>query len=429
MSLRPTHIYRAFTRVVLLAIALSLVVFVGIQYARNGKTAGISLTRAPSLQQCATDSAVICWKTKVTTGSVLQYSADSSFNLQISEPAATTFHTVTLRGLRADQTYHYRIVMNGRTLYASAFRAYPKPGDSRYDHFSFWAIGDGGSTGSHQMAVRDRIQALVDKGQVDFGLYLGDIVYPRGAENGQDARYFVPYQSIIDKQTCWTVLGNHDLREQEGLAYFQNRALPIPDTLADPQHGERWYAFSFGSALLIALDSSDPVNPIQTQFLRWVLEHHRDKLWKFAFFHKSPYATPYLNEEPCSHTSNMQVRENWSPLFEEYEVDAVFCGHSHTYQRSQLRKDFFPDKKGVYYLISGGGGSKETDHHVNLSDSECNHPSLTQAAVKSSTYHFLQVTIASLTFSIRAIDETGQIFDTFTFTKSHPVSAPHHRKG
>jgi len=379
-----------------------------------------ALTRAPSLQQCAADSAVLAWKTNIATPGLVQYGFDQSYNHETGNFTKTTFHVLALRRLQSDRVYNYRVVAGGQTLYAGAFRTYPQTGDSRYDHFSFWVLGDGGSGDRHQMAVRDQIQQVVNNGQADFGLYVGDIIYPKGAEADQDEKYFVPYKSIIDKQTCWTALGNHDQRAERGVAYYLNRALPVPDTLADPLHGNRWYAFSFGAALFIALDSSEPANPIQKRFLRRILKNSRDKLWKFVFFHQPPYATPYLNESPCSHASDMSARDNWSPLFEKYEVDVVFNGHNHTYQRSRLRRDYFPDKKGVYYFVSGGGGG-QIDHHVEIKDSVCNHPPLTQAAVKSKTYHFVHVSIDGLTLSLRAIDETGQVFDTFTFTKSKPV--------
>ena len=374
------------------------------------------LARAPSLQQCAHDSVVISWKTSQPAFSEIHFSANQSFAQKVKSDTAATFHALALRKLEAGQRYNYRVVVAGQVAYESHFRAYPKPGASNAKPFGFWMIGDGGSGAAMQFAVRDQIQKLVDEGAVDFGLYLGDIVYDKGAEEAQDPHYFTPYQKILDQQVCWPALGNHDVHIQEGAAYYNNRVLPAPDSLADLWHPERWYAFTHGPALFIALDSRTPEDNMQLAFLRHQLATHRNLLWKFVFFHHPPYATPYLKKGKCRRMSEMAVRELWSPIFEEFEVDFVFAGHNHSYQRSELRRDFFPEKRGVYYIVSGGGG--ESAHAVALVDSICHRPALQQAAAQSDTFHLAQVRIDGLKLTLRAIDIEGRVFDAFEYSKS-----------
>lgn len=375
--------------------------------------AAVKLLRAPSLQQCASDSVVISWKTDVPVFSEIHYSSNKSFRHKVRNDSAATFHVLVLRRLASERNYSYRIVSAGQVLYESRFRTYPK---SAGKPFGFWMIGDGGSGTAMQLAVRDQLQKLVNREAAQFGLYLGDIVYDQGAEEAQDPHYFLPYQKILDQQVCWPALGNHDVHIQQGAAYYNNRVLPVPDTLANLWHPERWYSFTYGSALFIALDSRTPEDRTQLAFLRHQLATHRHRLWKFVFFHHPPYATPYLKKGNCRRMSEMEVRKLWAPIFEEFEVDFVFSGHNHSYQRSKLRRDYFPQKRGVYYLVSGGGG--ESAHAVAATDSICHEPPLEQAAVQSETFHLVHVRIEGEKLALRAIDDQGQVFDKFEYRQT-----------
>lgn len=373
------------------------------------------LTRAPGLQQCAHDSAVISWKTAKPTLSEIRFSADRSFKQKVQSDTVATFHALTLRQLKAEQVYHYRVMIAGQIAYESSFRTYPKHDTKQAKPFGFWLIGDGGSGNATQRAVAQQIEKLVHAGETQFGLYLGDIVYDEGSEQAQDPHYFKPYEKILDRQVCWPALGNHDTHIDDGAPYYNNRVLPVPDTLADVWRPERWYAFRYGSALFIALDSRGPENQTQLAFLRHQLATQRDAQWTFVFFHHPPYATPYTKKGKCRRMSEMDVRAAWSPILEEFEVDFVFTGHNHSYQRSELRRDYFPEKRGVYYLVSGGGG--ESAHAVAQVDSACHQPPLKQAAVASETFHLVAARIEGNKFSLRAIDINGNVFDTFEFTK------------
>ncbi|MEK7727182.1 MAG: metallophosphoesterase family protein [candidate division KSB1 bacterium] len=375
-----------------------------------------ALLRAPNVQQCAHDSVVISWKTAMPQFSEIHFSTDKKYTRKLMSDTAATFHVVTLRQLKPEQLYHYRVLVAGRVAYESRFRTYPPPSASAVKPFAFWMIGDGGSGGAMQLAVAAQIEKLVNEDAAQFGLYLGDIVYDEGAEIAQDPHYFTPYQKILDRQVCWPTLGNHDTHMQDGAPYYNNRVLPVPDTLADVWHAERWYAFRYGPALFLALDSRTPEDRTQLAFLRYQLETHRELPWKFVFLHHPPYATPYTKKGKCRRMSEMDVRAAWSPVFEEFEVDFVFAGHNHSYQRSELRRDYFPEQRGVYYIVSGGGG--ESAHAVAQSDSVCHQPPLTQAVVQSETFHLVWARVAGNTFTLRAVDVNGAVFDTFEYQKS-----------
>ena len=49
------------------------------------------------------------------------------------------------------------------------------------------------------------------------------------------------------------------------------------------------------------------------------------------------------------HGGSRDLRERWAPLFEKYQVTAVFSGHDHVYERAE--------HEGIRYFVSGGGGA------------------------------------------------------------------------
>ena len=59
----------------------------------------------------------------------------------------------------------------------------------------------------------------------------------------------------------------------------------------------------------------------------------------FVSMHHPPYSISL-------HGGQAELREAWTPLFEEYGVAAVFSGHDHVYSRAE--------KNGVHYFVSGG---------------------------------------------------------------------------
>ena len=64
--------------------------------------------------------------------------------------------------------------------------------------------------------------------------------------------------------------------------------------------------------------------------------------WIIAYFHFPVFSSGYFGNDK-------RLIEEMVPLLEKYDVDIVFNGHDHHYERSY--------KDGVYYIVTGGGGS------------------------------------------------------------------------
>jgi hypothetical protein len=87
----------------------------------------------------------------------------------------------------------------------------------------------------------------------------------------------------------------------------------------------------------------------------------------------------------------------------------VFNGHIHLYERSwPIRDNKVDQKNGVVYITSGGGGGRLEDFGPT--------PTFFKAECRVD-YHFCYVTVQNGTFTLKAFDHEGRLFDTFTLTK------------
>jgi|GEM_PF-5090029 hypothetical protein len=74
-------------------------------------------------------------------------------------------------------------------------------------------------------------------------------------------------------------------------------------------------------------------------------------LWRVVWFHHPPYSSG-------NHGPSVEQREALAPLLEQYQVDVVFNGHDHIYERSfPMRANRREDESGVIYVVTGGGGA------------------------------------------------------------------------
>ena len=301
-----------------------------------GGATGLEQPREPYVQGVTASSAVICWVSQHPGSGVVEYGKTPELGRNETDPRVRTRHVVALAGLDPGSTYHYRVEGIGGS--SGCFRTAPVDDDSR---FSFAVVGDSGSGGKGQLAVA----ALLERLRPDLVLHTGDVVYPAGQERHYDRRFFAPYRNLIKTVPLFPVLGNHDVRKGNGAAFLENFHPP----LGSPGSTKRYYSFDWGNTHFVALDSelyhsdrgSDPEE--QRDFLERDLATTR-KRWKIVFLHRSPYGS-------SRHGGDEKVREDLEPLFVKHEVDFVFSGHDHVYERTV-------PIRGVTYVVSGGGGRR-----------------------------------------------------------------------
>ena len=110
--------------------------------------------------------------------------------------------------------------------------------------------------------------------------------------------------------------------------------------------------------------------------------------FRVAVFHHPPYSYG-------GHDSNHNVRNLWNPLLEQFNVELVFNGHNHFYQR------ILPEN-GITYVITGGGGAPlyNPEEHENV-------------VINVKQHHFVRVEYYLGNLTCTAININGETIDEF----------------
>lgn len=296
-------------------------------------------------------------------------------------------HQHAFTGLKPGTPYTYEAFEGDVRVGLGSFRTNRAASDGR---FKFAVFGDSGRRTSRQFAVARQLEAW----KPDFMLHTGDVVYPNGEARDYGPKYVEPYRELIRHTVMYPTLGNHDYRTDRGQPYLD--FFELPKAASDT---ERYYAVSYGNALLLGLDTNQEVKPGSAQYV-WLEQQLKTSTadWIFPFFHHPPYSAG-------DHKSNMTVRNALSPLFEKYNVQLVFTGHDHNYERTRSIEDFVKDGRGVTYLVAGGGGADLRD---------VDPQAFTALAVQK--HHFVGVTIDGKKLTLEAVDHRGEIFDRLSLT-------------
>jgi len=162
--------------------------------------------------------------------------------------------------------------------------------------------------------------------------------------------------------------------------------------------------------MVIVLDS-DILNRMGGAQAEWldnalIAAHREDRTTIFVMYHGTMYnsgtsifPTPTITQDGKAY---------WVPLFDKYNVTAVFENHYHNYKRTKpLRADMVvPEGEGTVYLGDGAWGVD-----LNRREPEVLPSFLEKSFARSHVFH-VQVTPAKITAD--AIDHTNFIFDTWS---------------
>ena len=304
-----------------------------------------TLTRGPSVWEHGPTSFLVAFQTSSQVQGQIDWGPTEALG-NTTNGNTTNDHAIHITGLQPDHFYWYRVLLQGvpvtpihRTRTFASATSTPAGSD-----VTFFVFGDCGNGSADQI----RVANLVHSWDWDLGLLPGDIIYPDGQASGFDPYFFTPYGQTLRSTPFYPVLGNHDNHTSSGHPYLD--AFHLPSSNSDT---ERWYSFDHGNVHFIGLDSNQKTSPRQTTWLRNDLMAARSNnaQWIFVTFHHPAYSSGAV------HGRDQTVYQNWCPIFEEFEVDAVFTGHDHIYERTTVRRDFYPNNRGVVYYVAGTGGA------------------------------------------------------------------------
>ncbi len=388
---------------ILASTILAVIVLLSLHTIRTyrGRRVPRPFRRFPCIEELTAHGATISWITRKPSSGALELLRSGQNPQTIATKGIHTRHSVRVEKLKPDTVYPYAVAVDGELFrYDFSLKTCPLGNESSV---GFFVLSDTGSARSPQYRVANRIQRLVTRGKVQFGLHAGDVSYSATATPDEDKEYFKPYRKILCKVPIWLAIGNHDAHHGKLRRHLEFHRMPA---------NKRWYSFDYGPLHVIVLDSTVFRSKHQNEWLEQDLIENRERPWKIVLVHHPPYSWPYLYRGLPARGSHFPLRKKWCPLFEKHGVDVVFSGHSHTYQRSRCVKDFNPAGHGVHYIVCGGGGAPV--HSVSDSLAE---PGLMEKAV-GNRYHFLFGAVERNEFVLRGTDARGRDFDRFSIQRN-----------
>jgi len=110
---------------------------------------------------------------------------------------------------------------------------------------------------------------------------------------------------------------------------------------------------SYASFFLLDTNHFQPIEGMQTQWLKDSLLRRAEIPYKFAVYHRPAYPSIYSHKNEISQA----IRRNWSPVFESMGIILAFEHHNHAYKRTFPLRDECIDSSGVIYIGDGCWGA------------------------------------------------------------------------
>lgn len=350
------------------------------------------MLKGPYLQDLAPSSITVMWQLDEMRPAKLVVEGPSG--TQTLEVPAQRIAEASVEGLYPSSRYRYRVEVDGKTWEGEFATAPPVGKDVP---FSFVVLGDTRNGMAPHRRVVDRVAQEVP----DFILGTGDMV-DDGSRQDQWQEFFDVENPLLRNNVYFPAVGNHDRQGRGRTADTYRAYFSVPENGND---SERYYAFTYATTRFLILDSNIYSFALtdQTAWLERELIATRqdpDIRHIFVVMHHPPFSVSL-------HGGARDLRDRWTPLFEQYKVSAVFSGHDHVYTRAE--------NEGVRYFVSGGGGAplypKRPRDPIDI------------AAVKrfERVFHFLRVNVTGPRIEITAIRSDGTAIETIAWSEGNPA--------
>ncbi|MEZ4249783.1 MAG: metallophosphoesterase [Polyangiales bacterium] len=399
--------------------------------------------RTPYLQTLTPTSVTVVFRTAgAGRGRVCFGEAPDALGAPVLGTDGATQHVIRLGALRPATRYWYAATTDAtcpaRAEDGDTFRTPPTPGT--VEPLRLWVVGDSGTGGSAQRAVRDAMLAYVGDAMPDLFLHVGDMAYDDGTDAEFSGGFFGPYADILRRTPVWPAIGNHEAHTSdsgsESGPYYQSYVLPRAGEAGGvPSGTEAWYSFDHANVHFIVLDSADSSRSVGSPMLTWLEEDlaATDATWVVAFWHHPPYTKG--SHDSDTESTHVQMRQNVLPILETWDVDVVLGGHSHIYERSFLVQGAYDTPTtAAGHILDPGDGRVEGDGPYDLAgpgsvyvvaghggagvSGDADHPLMFFSEVD---YGSVIVDVEGDVMTLTNVRRDGEVTDTATLVKGEGV--------
>ncbi|MGF9915584.1 phosphodiester glycosidase family protein [Paenibacillus ehimensis] len=269
----------------------------------------------------------------------------SSYLFNTTDTGTVRVHKATASGLEPGTQYVFR-AGDGHGNYSQNGTLQTAAATGERTKFIFLADSQASNEAGFKLWGDILKKAMTDHPDTEFVVQGGDLVEDGFKENEWNM-WFNAAQGILMQTTVVPVVGNHEVtgtrKTEDYLAHFNH-----PQNGIDSLKGSN-FSFDYKNAHFVVLNSEYDFEQ-QKEWMRKDLAA-TDKKWKIVAFHRGPFGSMYDSEH---------IRDTWTPIFDEFQVDLVMNGHDHVYVRTYPMKDKKPvaDGEGTTYIVGGSSGPK-----------------------------------------------------------------------
>ncbi|XP_077227522.1 purple acid phosphatase 23 isoform X2 [Tasmannia lanceolata] len=287
-------------------------------------------------------------------------------------------HHVRLQGLEPGQRYYYKCGDSSLSAMSqeNVFETLPLPGPNTYPH-RIAVVGDLGLTGNSTTTVDH-----MTENDPSMILMVGDLTYANQylttGDKGvscyscafPDAPIRETYQPrwdgwgrfmepLTSRVPMMVIEGNHEIEPQvDGItfkSYTTRFSVPSEEC---GSHSSFFYSFNAGGVHFIMLGAYVDYNTTGAQYA-WLkndlLKMDRTVTpWLVAAWHP-----PWYNSYSSHYQEFECMRQEMEALLYQHNVDIVFSGHVHAYERINRVYNYTLDPCGPVYITVGDGGNIE----------------------------------------------------------------------
>ena len=332
--------------------------------------------KGPYLQNVTLDAITVMFQTSEPTSAIVTFGPTKEYGRSVAS-GRKRLHEVRLEGLQPSTIYHYQVVAGGARSPDRRFST----AATTDEPFRFLVYGDNRDGDDAHARVVESMRT----DDPDMVVNTGDMV-GNGSSEADWQVFFDIEQSMIAETPIYPVIGNHEVFGSRGRALFR-RYFSLPEDSLFP---EQDYSFSFGNARFIVLTAYQNFPRGQLQWLREQLEDAQSDpavRHRFVFLHHGPYSSGYHGD------NRLAARAGLPGVLRDGEVDIVFSGHDHDYERGRT--------SGLNYVVSGGGGAP-------LYEVDSRRPG---AEAFEATHHHVRVDVVGDGVELTSIRPDGSIIE------------------
>jgi hypothetical protein len=356
------------------------------------------------------------------------------FKTSAAESVSGKMHIfrTTLTGLKPGAHYVYKIG-NDKNQWTDFHRfTTESENEKSANTFKFLLFGDSQS-GKREDPRYDNWHATLHNASnankdAKFFINVGDLV-----EVGQNYQHwnnwFKAAEGVIDTISVLVVAGNHetysgtDLRSVKPQYFisqfdlFRNGPTDFKGLAYSYDYGKCHFAVLDSQAYEESENATGMADPAKEEALlqeqaAWLdkdLAAHKDAVFTFVLFHKTPYSNK-INRE------NTLLKKVFRPVIDTHHVDVVFNGHDHASSRTypMYRDGIMRNpSEGTVYYVTGRSGEK---YYSDLTEKAWNAAFFDPQ--DQPDYQTVELDGRKLT--IKCFRQDGTLVDTYIIDKDHP---------